>query len=176
MDGGDKLMYDFSVIKSLRKKRGLSGEELAEKAGLTRATVAKIEAGDGNPTVSTLESLAMALGLAGSQLLQLAEVGRLERPQITQVRRAHYQGRCYRLGELEFFLLKSKAGHTLAFDPAWHENTAEVILVFSGRLRLVLAGDVQELSPGDSVGFKAMQEHRLEILADSEFLIIHPSR
>jgi XRE family transcriptional regulator, regulator of sulfur utilization len=166
-------MYDFSVIRSLRKKRGISAEDLAARSGLTRATVVKVEAGQGNPTVATLGALAGVLGLSGSELLRLAEVEGLRRPETSRVRRAGYKGRRYRLGELEFFHLESPAGAALEFDPAWHGDTGETILVLSGRLRLLVGGQAQSLVPGEALGFKALHEHRLEVVEDSEYLILH---
>lgn len=50
--------------KELRKRRkfwGMSQAGLAKRAGTTQATVARIEAGHGNPTIETLEGIAFAL-------------------------------------------------------------------------------------------------------------------
>lgn len=168
-------MNDFSVIKTLRRKRGLSSEELASKANLTRATVAKIEAGEGNPTVATLDALAQALGLSGSELLRLAEKGSLRRPEVSRVRRSQYQGRQYRLGDLELFHLQLKAGKPIKFDPGWHADTGELILVLAGRLRLVVGGEEHELKSGEALGFKALREHVLKAMQDTEIMIIHHS-
>jgi len=168
-------VYDFSIIKTLRKKRNISSEDLAFKAGLTRATIAKLEAGEGNPTVATLQALAEALGLSASELLRLAESDRMRLPQVTTVRRAHYQGRRYRMGRLEFFRLNAEAGHILRFDAAWHEDTGEVILLLEGHLRVRVGGREHEMKRGDALGFKALQEHSLQILEESELVIIHHS-
>lgn len=168
-------MYDFSVIKTLRKKRNVSAEELALKSGLTRATIAKLETGEGNPTVATLQALAEALGMSASELLRLAESDSLRLPQVTVVRRAHYQGHRYRVGRLEFFRLSAEAGHILRFDTAWHEDTGEVILLLQGHLRVRVGGREHEMKRGDALGFKALQEHSLQVLEDSELVIIHHS-
>ncbi len=48
-------------IKKMRKKLGLTQEELAEKAKIPRTTVTKIESGSYNPTISTLMSIASAM-------------------------------------------------------------------------------------------------------------------
>ena len=166
-------MYDFSAIKTLRRKRNLSADELASRAGLTRATVAKLEAGEGNPTVATLQALARALEISASELLQLAENDGPRRPEISRVRRAHYQGRRYRLGRLEFFHLTAEAGRTLRFDTKWHEDTGEAILLLRGRMVLRVSEQEHELRPGDAIGFKALHEHQLQVLEDSELVIIH---
>lgn len=168
-------MYDFSIVKTLRKKRNLSAEDLALQSGLTRATITKLEANEGNPTVATLQALAEALGLSASQLLRLTESDNLRLPQVTAVRRAHYRGRRYRLGRLEFFRLTADAGHVLRFDTTWHEDTGEVILVLAGRLRVRVGGREHEMKSGDALGFKALQEHSLQVLEETELVIIHHS-
>ena len=70
--------FDFSIIRTLRMKWGLSAEELAKRANVTRATVAKIESGDGNPTIETIESLSNVFQLTSSELIRLAEVAQCE--------------------------------------------------------------------------------------------------
>lgn len=50
-------------LKALRDKAGLSGAELAEKAGTTRQTVHNLEAGTYRPTWDLVQALAAALGV-----------------------------------------------------------------------------------------------------------------
>lgn len=70
--------FDFSVVRTLRMKRGLTADRLAKTAGLTRATIMKIEGGDGNPTLDTIESLSLVFNLSSSELIRLAEVAQCE--------------------------------------------------------------------------------------------------
>jgi len=55
-------------IQALRKKRHLSRQELAAKAGVSREYIRKLEAGGYDP-VGTLRRLAKALGAPVSELL-----------------------------------------------------------------------------------------------------------
>lgn len=50
-----------SEIRSFRSKANLTQAELAEKAGVTQAYIAKIESGDADPKISTLERISKAL-------------------------------------------------------------------------------------------------------------------
>jgi transcriptional regulator with XRE-family HTH domain len=168
-------MHDFSVIRSLRKKRELSADQLAAQAGLTRATVTKMEAGEGNPTVATLEALAKVLGVTGSDLLRLSENGDPRRPEVSQVRRARYRGKRYRLGQLEVFHLQALPGRVIGFDPGWHGDTGEMVLLLKGRLRLHIGGRAHDMAPGDALGFMALHEHSMEVLEEAELLIVHHS-
>lgn len=56
-------------IKARREKKGLSRQELAKAAGVSREYVRKLEAGLYDPTVGTLEKLAKALGVPVTKLL-----------------------------------------------------------------------------------------------------------
>ena len=57
-------------LKALRRKRNLSRQELAKKAGVSREYVRKLEAGLYDPTVGTLEKLAKALEVPLTELLR----------------------------------------------------------------------------------------------------------
>jgi transcriptional regulator with XRE-family HTH domain len=56
-------------IRKLRRKRGLSQEELSELCGLHRTYVGSVERGERNVTLSTLEAFSNALGVSVPQLL-----------------------------------------------------------------------------------------------------------
>lgn len=57
-------------IRKLREARGLTQGELAEKAGVTREYVARLEAGRYDPSLSTIERLAKALKVKPAELLK----------------------------------------------------------------------------------------------------------
>ncbi|EMR06944.1 DNA-binding transcriptional repressor PuuR [Bhargavaea cecembensis DSE10] len=48
-------------IKAVRKRIGLSQEQLADLAGLPKSTIGRIEAGLNSPSVNTLTKIARAL-------------------------------------------------------------------------------------------------------------------
>src|SRR5438105_1118830 len=50
-------------IKRERLAAGLSLTELAKRAGVAKSTLSQLESGIGNPSIETLWSLAMAMGL-----------------------------------------------------------------------------------------------------------------
>jgi transcriptional regulator with XRE-family HTH domain len=57
-------------LKGLRKRRDLTQEHLAQKAGISRTYLARIELGQHDPTLSVLEKLARALGVPVTKLLE----------------------------------------------------------------------------------------------------------
>ncbi|MBY0562426.1 helix-turn-helix transcriptional regulator [Hyphomicrobium sp.] len=56
-------------LRRLRQDRGLTQEELADRAGLNRNYVGMVEREENAPTVDTLEALAKALDIDPTALL-----------------------------------------------------------------------------------------------------------
>jgi transcriptional regulator with XRE-family HTH domain len=56
-------------LRRLRRERGLSQEELADRAGLNRNCVGMVEREENAPTVDVLERLATALKVEAIDLL-----------------------------------------------------------------------------------------------------------
>jgi transcriptional regulator with XRE-family HTH domain len=56
-------------LAQLRKERGLTQPQLAEKIGVHVAQVRRYEAGTSQPTLDVIRSLAVALGVSADELL-----------------------------------------------------------------------------------------------------------
>ncbi len=52
-----------SLILQARKEKNMTQEQLSKVTGIDRADISKLERGEGNPTVSSLERLAEGLGM-----------------------------------------------------------------------------------------------------------------
>lgn len=57
-------------LKNLRADRGLTQEALAEKAGISRTYLARLELGQQDPTLTTLKNLAKALKVKVGELVE----------------------------------------------------------------------------------------------------------
>src|SRR4051812_1226215 len=80
----NRLLGEFNAriagkVRSLRQARGWSLGALAERAGLSKTNLAKIETGSGNPSLETLLRLADALEITLGALLAV------DRPHGTQL-------------------------------------------------------------------------------------------
>lgn len=65
-------VYDFGLrLKSLREKRGLSQNEVAERLGVTGATISGYEANIQSPPIENLKKLALIYGVSTDFLLGL---------------------------------------------------------------------------------------------------------
>lgn len=62
-------------VHAERSGRNWSLDELAERSGVSRAMISKVERGESSPTASVLGRLSSAFGLTLSQLLARAEQG-----------------------------------------------------------------------------------------------------
>lgn len=165
--------FDFSVLKTLRLKQGLTAEQLASKANVTRATVAKMESGFNNPTVQTLDALARVFRLSSSDLLRLAEGVRLDLGRVERFSRPGYGGHRIYFDQFEIYWLKAEKGTRIESEFDLHEETAEVCLVLSGHLVLAVGDQEVTAMEGMAVRFSALYEHRFDVIEDTEFLLIH---
>ena len=60
-----------TIVKKLRKKKGLSQEKLARLADVSNNTIVNIEAGkQKNPTIDTLRKIAKALSVGIDDLIK----------------------------------------------------------------------------------------------------------
>jgi XRE family transcriptional regulator, regulator of sulfur utilization len=67
--------YLASNLRSLREARGWSQQQLADSSGVPRPTVAHLESGEGNPTLSVLVRVATALGVSLEHLVHSTSFG-----------------------------------------------------------------------------------------------------
>lgn len=66
-------MKTGEFIKQLRIKKGLTQEELADKTEISVRTIQRIESGDVDPRIFTLQSIADALGIEYEELISVEE-------------------------------------------------------------------------------------------------------
>lgn len=168
-----KKYFDFSIIKTLRMKWGLSAEELAGRAGITRATVAKLESGNGNPTVDTICAVGKVFALSAAELIRMAETPGCEMFASSPYHQDGFDGILLKASNFEIYHLRACAGTRAESRAELHQNTAEICMVISGKVKLFLKDKKVVLNSGEAVRFKALQEHRFEIIEDTQFLLIH---
>ena len=70
----DDIEWRLAVsLKALRLEKAMTLDRLAEQSGVSRATIARIEAGETSPTLNALKKLASALDIPLSRLMAAAE-------------------------------------------------------------------------------------------------------
>ena len=63
------VVYIGDKLKEIRTRRFLTQEELAERAGVSPATIVRIERNQAEPHISTMRKLAKALDVDPTELL-----------------------------------------------------------------------------------------------------------
>lgn len=64
------MPWNPKKLKALREQRALTQTQLAERVGVTRVTIARLEIGMRQPGIDLLEALAKALRVKITQLLK----------------------------------------------------------------------------------------------------------
>ena len=62
----DALEPEFAIVQAMidaRKESGLTQKQLSERTGIAQADISKLESGNGNPSVKTLQRLAAGMGM-----------------------------------------------------------------------------------------------------------------
>ena len=62
----DALEPEFSLMQAMidaRKSSGLTQKQLSERTGIAQSDISKLESGNGNPSLRTLERLAKGMGM-----------------------------------------------------------------------------------------------------------------
>lgn len=175
----DKLDAEAEELKTrvgqnlcrLRKKRDLTLEGLAKMAGVSRAMLGQIEAGDSAPTISLLWKIARALDIRFADLLGAETSGdivvlRADDAKLLRSSDNSFESRALFPFDVrrkaEFYELRLKAGHA-EHAVAHPEGTYENLVIHSGRLQMTI-GDEEpiELKAGDSIYFRADVPHIYE--------------
>lgn len=166
-------------VKAHRESRGLSLGGLAEKAGISKTSLSKIEAGQGNPSLEVLCRIAGALNVPVGTLFaeesrtQL-HVIRKDEGQIVvsasglSIRPLLMEGRNQRTEIYEMTLTSGAAYHSVAHAP----GTEEFVICIEGDLRLGPKGQEVLLQPGDAVRFPADLPHFYTSLAGARATLV----
>src|SRR5690348_9601322 len=147
-----------TIAAALRRERervGISIAELARRAGVAKSTLSQLEAGTGNPSIETLWSIGVALGVPFSQLVE---------PHVPRVRviRAG-EGPRLRADQADFVAALLSAGssharrdiYVMELEPgkpreahAHIPGSVEHMVVAAGRVKAGPAAELVELGPG----------------------------
>jgi transcriptional regulator with XRE-family HTH domain len=156
-------------VRGLRHERGWTLEVLAERSGVSRAMISKLERGEKNPTLVVAAKVAEGLGVSLSQLVGIEERRRVvvvPRGRRTTMRDPETgferQLLSPSFGELKFIRDVVPDGSTSGEFPPHRRGVEEYLVVEKGRLRVVLGGEEYVLDEGDGAYFEADVTHRFD--------------
>lgn len=150
-----------ALLRTVRRQRGLTLEQLADRTGLTKSYLSKVERGHSTPSIAVALKVARALDVDVGRLFS---DGAAER-QITVDRADATDGR-YRalattlLGKsMSPFVVRPTA--SAADDPHPEHTGQEFLFVHAGTVELTYGEQTITLSCGDSAYFDSSVAHRL---------------
>ena len=151
-------------LGTLRHARALTQEALARTAGVPRSTIANLESGEGNPSLTVLVKVAGALGVPIDELLGAphAKVRQWNAADIA----AQTKGRGVTLRPLVPEPVPEEMLTVMDFEPRGSmrgtphlPGTREFFTCLSGRVTIFVAGDRHELAEGDVLAFPGNVAH-----------------
>ncbi|WP_425481234.1 helix-turn-helix domain-containing protein [Metabacillus lacus] len=163
MDIQQQLMHN---LKSLRKMRNYSYDQLSALTGVSKGMLSQIEKGEASPTISTLWKIANGLQVSFSSLIEESSAGpdivkRAEKEPVTSSSEAfqlfsyfpfHHQ----RKFEIYYIELSPDSRHE---SEEHHGGVEEYILVTEGQVTVDIAQEHYRLGKGDALRFQANREH-----------------
>lgn len=159
------------LLRVLRKRKGLTLEQLANEVGLSKGHLSRYERGEKALSVSSLMRLAKVLDSSVSALLgELPQTDLVH--MVRTIDRPTAQSAPTREGSYKFIplsrpgdarstvLIAQLSNNSVATGDAYHEGE-EMLFVLTGSVELEMNGRVGLLRQGDFLQFPGTERHRL---------------
>jgi len=168
-----------SVVRSAREARGLSAAALAERSGVSRAMIAKVERAEAQPTAALLGRLSAALGLSLSELVARAErsdrrlVRHEEQPTWTDPETGYTRRAVSPVagGPLELVEVELPAGAEIAYPADSYAFIHQQIWMLAGSLSIDEEDEEHVLHAGDCLEFGAPSARVFRADAPCRYLV-----
>lgn len=165
-------MFNFSVIRTLRKREGWTLAELSARTGVSMAVISKLERNQTTAELPTLFALSRAFGLTVTDILHLAEARTAHLVNETMHTSGAFTFREAKYGNVRALLGTARAGASVS-TPKVHHDDFELCWILSGRVCVDLPNERHDLRAGQSIQFDAVLTHTYLVLEDCEIIILH---
>jgi transcriptional regulator with XRE-family HTH domain len=153
-------------IREEREAHDWSLADLAERSGVSRAMISKIERSEASPTAALLGRLSGAFGLTLSSLLARAELrsGRVlraaDQPQWRDPETGYVRRHVSPVSEMpvEMIQVELPAGAAVTFPASAYVFLRHLIWVLKGRLTFIEGDITHDLGPGDCIALGSPAE------------------
>ncbi|MCQ2379738.1 MAG: XRE family transcriptional regulator [Victivallaceae bacterium] len=164
--------WDFSVLRSLRRRENWSIADLCERSGVSTGVISKLERNLISAGLDTLHKIGKAFNITASELLSLAERRSSQRVTERDYKVGSFSFRTIRFGNVGCFYAEAKAGTRHSRAEA-HEDEYELCWVLDGEVQIELPDERHRLTAGMSLQFDAMLRHSYEVLQDCRMIMVH---
>jgi len=153
-------------LKTIRKTRELTLDQVAEMTGVSKAMLAQIERGESSPSISTIWKISNGLRLTFSSLINETK------PSVSVIRRDDIEPLTSEDGKFRSFpIIPFEPQHHLEIysvemDPdsvhwseAHHASVEEFLIMAEGTLEVQVGEEIYVLRQGDTLRFAADRSH-----------------
>ncbi len=165
-------MYDFSILRQLRKNGGMRIHEVSKKSGVSVAVISKLERNRCCAELETLFKLAKVFGMNPSELLNFAESNSAHK-----MNSSSHSSNGFRFSEINYGNIRCLFGSakkgSKTSRPEVHKDDYEIFWVISGRVVAKLPNEIHDLRDGQAIQFDALLGHKYEVIEDCVIFIIH---
>lgn len=161
-------------VRRLRKERLMTLEVLAERSGVTKSYLSKVERGRSIPSIAVCVSLAKALDVPldtlfaeATELTEVTVTRAGERPSLTSgdETASRYEGIALHASAKRMTPFMLYPPHDTGPLPFRDHPGEEFLFVHQGRAELILPSQTIELDAGDAAYFKATTPHKCRSLS-----------
>jgi transcriptional regulator with XRE-family HTH domain len=152
-------------LRATRHRQRMTLKEVATSAGISESFLSQVERGLAGASVSTLWSVATALGM---MVADLFEPDQVQRPRVVRRERRsmmNFGGACNHLltprplNNLELFWIELDRNQSTAESPFAHGDSDEVLVVVAGEVEVTISGTQYHLRTGDSIAYSSAAPH-----------------
>ncbi len=165
-------MYNFAVVRDLRKREGMTIANLSEKTGISPAVISKLERNQAVAGLGTLFRLARAFGITAAELLALIESRTAQCKRESDRTTGDFHFRMIEFANSKCYYADAPKGAKRS-NPDAHRDDYETCWVLEGSVKIVLPYETHILNAGDCLQFDALFEHTYEVLEDCRIIIQH---
>ncbi len=166
------MLYDFSVLRSLRKHSGLTIAEVSGKSGVSPAVISKLERNQSSAELETIFRIARVFDMSAADLIALAEARTGHREKA-----GHRESHGFSFEQIKYsniLCLYGTAGKGVELSrPEIHKDDYELCWVLAGEVEITLPGELHKLKTGESLQFDAVLEHSYQVIEDCRLMILH---
>ena len=163
--------FDFSILREIRKRSGMTLNDLSEKSGVSLGVISKLERNQSQAEVNTLFKIGRVFGMRATDILTLTEAPLSNKKRSNEYYSDGFQLQSVRYAKAKCIMASAKSGARIS-KPDVHHDDHEIFWVLKCAIRLTLPKESHDLKAGESIQFDAIQEHSYEALKDSEMMIV----
>jgi transcriptional regulator with XRE-family HTH domain len=175
---GDHARRDADIhlglkLRTARLDRGLSMEQVAERAGLTKSFISRLERDEVAPSIASLVAVCDALSLRVGDLFDppatsLVRAGEASPVQFGPDGLVEYQLTPNTQRQVTIYLSVAEPGVVSSDELYTHPSDVETVYVLRGRIEVVFAATSVTVSAGDAFTFAPREPHRWRNASDTE--------